>query len=153
MQKPAQNEEQLSHASVIQALKSSGGIYSAAALMLGVTRQTVSNYVKRHPHIYQASLEATEDVLDLAETKLIQKIKEGHMTALIFYLKTKGKERGYIETREVTGKDGVPLGGEPTTLDLSKLSMEEKKRLLALHRKAQAEEDPDGEADHAPEPG
>lgn len=47
--------------------------------------------------------------LDYAESALLKLIKEGNATALIFFLKTKGKHRGYIERSELTGKDGTDL--------------------------------------------
>jgi hypothetical protein len=36
-------------------------------------------------------------------------MKDGNMTAIIFYLKTQGKSRGYVERQEVTGADGKKL--------------------------------------------
>ena len=48
-------------------------------------------------------------MLDFAESKLFQKIKEGDSTAILFYLKTQGKARGYIERSEVTGANGGPV--------------------------------------------
>jgi len=38
--------------------------------------------------------------LDFAESQLHKQIKEGNSTSTIFYLKTKGKKRGYIERQE-----------------------------------------------------
>jgi hypothetical protein len=42
-----------------------------------------------------------EGLLDLAESKLIENINKNDDTAIIFYLKTKGKNRGYIERQEI----------------------------------------------------
>lgn len=36
-----------------------------------------------------------------SRNELIKQIKRGNMTAVIFYLKTKGKSRGYIERHEI----------------------------------------------------
>ena len=37
----------------------------------------------------------------MAEDQLIKQIREGNLTATIFYLKTKGQARGYIEKQYV----------------------------------------------------
>ena len=39
--------------------------------------------------------------LDYAESQLHKQIGEGSTSATIFYLKTKGKSRGYIERQEI----------------------------------------------------
>ena len=51
------------------------------------------NYIKRHPSLGRVVAEVVEQNLDLAEHKLLGFINEGNMTAVIFYLKTKGRER------------------------------------------------------------
>lgn len=42
-----------------------------------------------------------ESLLDLAESKLMENINKNDNTSIIFFLKTKGKKRGYIEKQEV----------------------------------------------------
>ncbi len=42
-----------------------------------------------------------EEQLDFVEDALMNKIKEGDTTSIIFYLKTQGKGRGYNEKMEV----------------------------------------------------
>ena len=42
----------------------------------------------------------------MAESQLHKQILDGNTTATIFYLKTKGKKRGYVERQEITGVDG-----------------------------------------------
>ena len=44
--------------------------------------------------------------LDFAESQLHKQIAEGNTSATIFFLKTKGKKRGYVERMEVdNGED------------------------------------------------
>jgi hypothetical protein len=63
------------------------------------TPASVRNYIKRHPSPGRVVAEVVEQNLDLAEHKLLGFINEGNMTAVIFYLKTKGRERGYSRSR------------------------------------------------------
>jgi len=106
--------EKLKIAHVEQALRASKGIVILAAAKLAkaygsCSAQTVRNYIARHPSIKQALDEVTEENLDLAEGALLKGITDGNMTAVIYYLKTKGKHRGYVERFEQTGADGKPL--------------------------------------------
>lgn len=69
-----------------------------------------------------------EGLIDFAESKLIENINDGILTAIIFYLKTKGKKRGYTEGEEVEVK-------QTSDLDLSGLSDEELALLGKLLKK------------------
>jgi hypothetical protein len=62
----------------------------------------------------QAYNDQTESLIDFAETALLNSIRKGSDTATIFFLKTKGKDRGYIERQEHTGKDGKDLNPAKT---------------------------------------
>jgi hypothetical protein len=53
--------------------------------------------------------EVQQIVLDFAEDKLFEHIGNDNVPSLIFFLKCRGKERGYVERQEITGKDGQEL--------------------------------------------
>jgi len=91
---------------VAEAIITAGGFVTKAARVLGCSPTTVYSYINRHAKCREAVQEARERMLDTAEGKLFQQILDGNMTAIIFYLKTQGKGRGYIERQEVTGTDG-----------------------------------------------
>jgi hypothetical protein len=42
-----------------------------------------------------------EQAIDYVESQLFKNIREGNITGQIFYLKTKGKHRGYIEKQQI----------------------------------------------------
>ena len=51
---------------------------------------------------YRRAVQDVENVaIDFAESQLHQQIKGGNPTSTIFYLKTKGKKRGYEERQEI----------------------------------------------------
>tara|TARA_Y100000310_G_scaffold101137_1_gene99044 strand:- start:5961 stop:6425 length:465 start_codon:yes stop_codon:yes gene_type:complete len=96
-------------ARIIEALGSTQGLLSLAARKAGVSYSTVKRYAAESPTVKQAVQDAKSSTLDFAEGKLYQAISQGNLTAIIFYLKTQGKARGYIERSEFTGSDGEPL--------------------------------------------
>lgn len=85
---------------MIEALESSLGVVSTASEAVGISRQTHYDWMKTD-ETYRKSVEDLENIaLDFAESQLHQLIKSGNVVATIFYLKTKGKRRGYIERVE-----------------------------------------------------
>jgi predicted transcriptional regulator len=85
---------------VAQALRAAEGIISNAAQRLGVTRQAVQQRISRHPTLQAIRDESREGVTDLAESQLIEAIRRGEAWSICFYLKTQGRDRGYVERTE-----------------------------------------------------
>lgn len=114
----------------MKALEASLGVVSTACMSCGVPRSTFYEWMNSDP-VFKQQADAVNDLcLDFAESKLFQLIngvklktkmkdKDGkdieiyeippNVAATIFFLKTRGKHRGYVERTEVTGKDGEAL--------------------------------------------
>lgn len=85
---------------MIEALEKSLGIVTTACKAVGISRQTHYEWCKTDPD-YNAKVEGISDIaLDFAESQLHKQIQNGEVSSTIFYLKTKGKKRGYIEKTE-----------------------------------------------------
>jgi hypothetical protein len=94
---------------MLEALELSLGIVSTASKKANVGRTQHYEWLKEDPQ-YKAAVEAIqESVIDFAESHLYKLIKEGNPAANIFYLKTKGKNRGYIERQEIEVSEKKPL--------------------------------------------
>jgi hypothetical protein len=87
---------------MIQALEKSLGVVTSACRSVGISRTTHYEWLQSDPEYNKAVQSLTDLALDFAESKLHSLIHEGDTTATIFYLKTKGKQRGYIERQEVS---------------------------------------------------
>jgi hypothetical protein len=94
---------------MLEALEASLGIVSTAAKKANVGRSTHYKWMDEDPDYKQAVQEVQESVLDFAESHLYKLVKEGNPAATIFYLKTKGKKRGYIERQEIEVTEKKPL--------------------------------------------
>ena len=102
---------------MLQALQSSLGVVSTACNRVGISRQTHYEWLREDAK-YASSVKDLENVaLDFAESKLHELILEGNVASVIFFLKTKGKVRGYVERSEIDLN--------PTKPDLSGLTTEE----------------------------
>ena len=92
---------------MIEALEKSLGVVTSACKQVGIARQTHYEWYSEDAD-YKAAVDSLSDVaLDFAESQLHKQIKDGNSTATIFFLKTKGKKRGYVERQELdvsTGK-------------------------------------------------
>lgn len=95
-------------AEVIEALKKSSGYVSGAAARLNCSTSMIYNYISEFPEIAEAKQDLEEKNLDVAEIALQEAILTKNMTAIIFFLKTKGKGRGYVEHTTIggTGPEG-----------------------------------------------
>lgn len=96
----------------LAALSDNLGIVSKAAHACGLHRNNHANWIKSSPD-YKNQAEAIEqDCIDVVENALMDKIVEDRdTTAIIFYLKTKGKQRGYVEKQSVEHSGEVKTGG------------------------------------------
>ena len=90
---------------VSEALLASDGNLTAAATKLGVTRQGVYDYIDRYK-LQDVLDQSREKMADEAVGQLHRLVRDGNLGAVIFYLKTQAKSRGYTERFETTGKDG-----------------------------------------------
>lgn len=115
-------------------LKECSGIVTFACEKAGLSRQTFYRWCRDDPDFKDRVNAINELQIDVAEASLLKKIQGGDTTAIIFYLKTKGKDRGYSERREISipGGVGVELKND---FDVSKLSDEERKVLLKIAEK------------------
>lgn len=97
------------------ALRAAGGIVKYAAEMLGYANESgLRHRVAKNERFQKLQAEIQEANIDIAETQLMTQLKAGNMTAVIFYLKTKGKRRGYVERYEQTGPEGGPINSQVT---------------------------------------
>lgn len=93
----------------LDAYDKSGCNVSVACKVSNVGRRTVYDWIEQSSEFAAAKEEIDEANIDYVETKLMKRIQDDDLTAIIFYLKTKGKKRGYVERVESTGADGSPL--------------------------------------------
>ena len=101
---------------IITAINETKGFLTTAAPKAGVSYRTIKRYVHDFPSVKQAMEEAHESITDFAESKLFKAIEEGNLTAIIFYLKTQAKDRGYTERAEL--KAEVEHKGEVKVINI-----------------------------------
>lgn len=100
---------------MIEALEKALGVVTTACKNVGIHRDTHYRWLKEDEE-YKRQVEELSDVaIDFAESQLFKQIKEGNTTATIFYLKTKGKNRGYIERNDITS-NGETIQSTPVTI-------------------------------------
>lgn len=100
---------------MLNALEKSMGVVATACKSVGLSRN--SHYRWMHEDAdYKREVDGLVDLaLDFAESKLHEQILGNNIAAIIFFLKTKGKVRGYVERQEVRVEQDKPdLSGYST---------------------------------------
>lgn len=113
----------------LEAYELSFGNISVACKKSNVDRKSYYNWIKTSERFKVLVDDIDERNLDISEGMLMKQIRDGNTTAIIFHLKTKGKNRGYIEqinTNDIT---------KPKKRDLSKLSDEELRTMAEIEEK------------------
>jgi|TARA_R110000772_G_scaffold67961_1_gene150529 hypothetical protein len=73
----------------------------ATCRAIGISRQTFYNWKNDDQDFAEKIFNAQEDLLDNAESKLQEHINNDDKICTMFFLKTKGKSRGYSERQEI----------------------------------------------------
>lgn len=103
--------------SMLKALENSLGIVTVACRNAEIPRSTFYKWLNEDEEFAEKVLDIENIALDFAESHLHTQIKDNNTSATIFYLKTKGKKRGYIERQEITGADGMPTNFQIEIID------------------------------------
>jgi 20S proteasome alpha/beta subunit len=107
--KTRQENKEKKKAEFLEEFSKKANNVSATCKAIGIERPTFYNWLKDDVDFRLKVENAEEGDIDMAESALKKQILGGNITAIIFYLKTKGKSRGYVERQEITGKDGVDI--------------------------------------------
>lgn len=96
----AAKKRKVTNDEIVATYQKKGANISATCQALNIDRKTFYNRRNANEALDTKLCEVEESLIDFAESKLIGAISDDNLTAIIFYLKTKGKSRGYIETVE-----------------------------------------------------
>ena len=95
----AQNKKE----KLLKALEETQGlIYHACKKAGNISRSTYYRYMKEDKEFAKAVEDIKEAQIDYVEGQLIKNISNGKETSIIFYLKSKAKDRGYAEKLDIT---------------------------------------------------
>ena len=91
---------------MLKALEECLGIVSTASINAGINRRTHYRWLEEDKEYKDKVQDIRNSAIDFVESKLFDCIKSEKETSIIFYLKTIGKNRGYIPRQEIdTGEN------------------------------------------------
>lgn len=97
--------------------ESVGGTFSAACQSVSISRSLGYQWRQDDPEwddkVRHAIKQSHANGGDFAESKLFKAIGDGELTAILFYLKTQHKTRGYVERVESNLSGHLALGSLP----------------------------------------
>lgn len=89
-------------AALLQALINSLGIVTPACKEVGISRDRFYTYYNEDAD-FKAAVDDIQNVqTDFVEGQLFKKIKEGSEKSILFYMRYRGKQRGYTDSVDLT---------------------------------------------------
>jgi len=113
---------------VLIALEKSLGVVTEACKQAGIGRTTFYEWCKTDKEFERQVADIEDIAIDFAEGQLFKNIAAGKETSLIFYLKTKGRKRGYVEKIEGT------FTAQQEIINMDALTDEQREELVQLAR-------------------
>ena len=87
--------------SLLKALEQSLGVVTVACKKASIPRSTFYKWMKEDEGFAKEVKEIDNVALDFVESQLHKQIADNSTSATIFYLKTKGRKRGYQENQAI----------------------------------------------------
>ena len=100
---------------ILSALENSLGVVTVACKSVDIPRSTYYKWLKEDEKFSEQVKDIENIALDFGESQLHKQIGLGNTSATIFFLKTKGKKRGYIERSELD----LTSGDEPIKINVN----------------------------------
>jgi len=100
---------------LLKALESSLGVVTVACKQADIPRSTYYKWLNEDKEFAKEVKEIENIALDFGESQLHAQMKDGNTSATIFFLKTKGKKRGYVERSELD----LSSGDEPVKINVN----------------------------------
>ena len=107
--KPEQKRTVIKKRAFISGLQEKAGNISKACEAAGIGRTAFYEWLAKDKAFAARFNEVNEAIIDWGEDALKAQMQKGDTTAIIFFLKTKGKARGYVERQEFDHSGSINL--------------------------------------------
>jgi hypothetical protein len=84
------------------ALEKHLGIVTAACKEVGISRDSYYDYYNDDPEFRRKVDDINEIAIDFTESQLFKQIKSGSERSILFFMKYKGRKRGYTDSVDIT---------------------------------------------------
>jgi hypothetical protein len=114
---------------LLEALTKHLGIVTPACKEINISRDTFYKWKKEDADFAKRVQEIDEMQMDFVENQLFKKIKDGSEKSIMFYMRYKGRKRGYTESVTVDANIKVeqPLLKPLEEDDINNVNREDKK--------------------------
>ena len=96
------NGTKIGKLNMLEALEKSLGIVTNALKISGTAKTTYHRWINEDEVFAKAVKDEGNTALDFAESKLFSQIKDNNHSSTQFYLKNKGRDRGYGDKLDIT---------------------------------------------------